>query len=90
MDMSMNTFRTPPKGGVTDAMARTAAAATAAQAKTKVKDEDPFQEGDAIVYAAHGVGRVDRICLSYTLFAADELVCVDFRRRSSIKIKIYI
>ena len=57
----MNTFRAPPKGGVTDAMARTAAATTAAQAKTKVKDEDPFQEGDAIVYAAHGVGRVDRI-----------------------------
>jgi len=47
---------------MTDAMARSAVALTASQADgSKTDDADPFREGDSIVYAAHGVGRVDRI-----------------------------
>ncbi|GBR16767.1 CarD family transcriptional regulator [Acetobacter orientalis NRIC 0481] len=74
----MSTFRTTPKGGVTDAMARTAAATTAAQAKTKVRDDDPFQEGDAIVYAAHGVGRVDRIGVDEIAGTKLEVIQISF------------
>ncbi|MBV9786492.1 MAG: CarD family transcriptional regulator [Acidisphaera sp.] len=44
---------------VTEAMTERAFAATAAQ--DMPKDADPFQEGDAVVYFAHGVGRIDRI-----------------------------
>ncbi|MBS4075344.1 CarD family transcriptional regulator [Ameyamaea chiangmaiensis] len=74
----MNTFRTGPKGGMTDAMARTAAAATAAQAKVKEKDDDPFREGDAIVYAAHGVGRVDRIGVDEIAGTQLEVIQISF------------
>ncbi|QDH12895.1 CarD family transcriptional regulator [Formicincola oecophyllae] len=57
----MNTnFKTPAKGGVTEEMARDAAKRTAAQTDPE-QARDPFKVGDAIVYAAHGVGRVDRI-----------------------------
>jgi CarD family transcriptional regulator len=44
---------------VTEAMTKEAFAATAAQ--DKPLDVDPFREGDAVVYLAHGVGRIDRI-----------------------------
>ncbi|MDG6094453.1 CarD family transcriptional regulator [Acetobacter sp. AN02] len=75
----MSTFRTTPKGGVTDAMARSAAAATAAQAKkAKIEDEDPFREGDAIVYAAHGVGRVDRIGVDEIAGTKLEVIQISF------------
>jgi CarD family transcriptional regulator len=60
-------------------MARKAAATTAAQAKSsKVKDEDPFQEGDAIVYAAHGVGRVDRIGVDEIAGTKLEVIQISF------------
>ena len=43
----------------------TAAVVTAAMeataAKIKPKDAHPFRKGDAVVYPAHGVGRVDRV-----------------------------
>ncbi len=43
----------------------TAAAVTAALkatvAKTKPHDDNPFREGDHVVYPAHGVGRIDRV-----------------------------
>ncbi|MCX5617735.1 CarD family transcriptional regulator [Bombella sp. TMW 2.2543] len=55
-----NSFRMPQKGGVTDEMARAAAEHTARQ-KDPEQEKNPFREGDSIVYAAHGVGRVDRI-----------------------------
>ncbi|MCH4022959.1 MAG: CarD family transcriptional regulator [Acetobacter sp.] len=74
----MNNFKPAHRGAVTDAMARTAAATTAAQAKTKVKDEDPFQEGDAIVYAAHGVGRVDRIGVDEIAGTQIEVIQISF------------
>ena len=76
----MSMFRTTQKGTVTDAMARTAAAATAAEAKSSkaVKDEDPFREGDAIVYAAHGVGRVDRIGVDEIAGTKLEMIQISF------------
>ncbi|MBS0960137.1 CarD family transcriptional regulator [Acetobacter thailandicus] len=74
----MNTFRATSKNGVTDAMARTAAATTAAEAKIRVKDDDPFQEGDAIVYAAHGVGRVDRIGVDEIAGTKIEVIQISF------------
>ncbi|QNT79066.1 CarD family transcriptional regulator [Entomobacter blattae] len=58
----MNMFKSTAKAHVTDITARNAAKKTAAEAKSfKLSEFDLFQEGDAIVYAAHGVGRVDRI-----------------------------
>jgi len=74
----MNTFKTPPKGGMTDAMARSAAALTATQAGTHGGDDDPFQEGDAIVYAAHGVGRVDRIGVDEIAGTKLEIIQISF------------
>ncbi|QHI95618.1 CarD family transcriptional regulator [Aristophania vespae] len=53
-------FRMPQRGGVTEAMARAAAEHTAQQKDPGLKS-DPFQVGDSIVYAAHGVGRVESI-----------------------------
>lgn len=44
---------------ITDAMAETAIAATAAQAKPR--DSDPFRKGDFVVYPAHGLGTVDQV-----------------------------
>ncbi len=44
---------------MTTAMVTAALEATAA--KIKPKDADPFRKGDAVVYPAHGVGRVDRV-----------------------------
>jgi CarD family transcriptional regulator len=38
-----------------------AAAFEATAAKAKPKDADPFRKGDAVVYPAHGVGRIDRV-----------------------------
>lgn len=74
----MNTFKTPPKGGMTDAMARTAAALTATQATSTDDDEDPFREGDSIVYAAHGVGRVDRIGMEEIAGTSLEMIQISF------------
>lgn len=56
----MSVLKNSSKGGVTDEMAQAAVAETAAQ-QSNSKTSFPFQEGDAIVYAAHGVGRIDRI-----------------------------
>lgn len=72
-----NTFKTPPKGGMTDAMARTAAENTAKQTDT-VHHEDPFTEGDSIVYAAHGVGRVDRIGTDEIAGTMIEIIQISF------------
>jgi CarD family transcriptional regulator len=44
---------------MTAAMVTAALKATAL--KVKPKDADPFREGDAVVYPAHGVGRIDRV-----------------------------
>src|SRR4051794_35094160 len=44
---------------ITAAMVTAALKATAAQ--TKPKDMERFQMGDAVVYPAHGVGRVDKV-----------------------------
>lgn len=73
----MNIFRSSPKGGVTDEMARAAIAKTATQEVTN-KDSFPFQEGDAIVYAAHGVGRVDRIGVEDIAGTKLEMIQISF------------
>src|SRR3984885_207508 len=44
---------------MTDAMVTAALKATAS--KIKPTDADPFRKGDAVVYPAHGVGRIDRV-----------------------------
>jgi CarD family transcriptional regulator len=44
---------------MTAAMMTAALEATAL--KVKPKDADPFRKGDAVVYPAHGVGRIDRV-----------------------------
>jgi len=44
---------------MTAAMVTAAMEATAA--KTKPHDASPFRKGDAVVYPAHGVGRIDRV-----------------------------
>ncbi|AQS87242.1 CarD family transcriptional regulator [Neoasaia chiangmaiensis] len=74
----MNTFKTPPKGGMTDAMARSAAALTASQADSHGDNNDPFEEGDSIVYAAHGVGRVDRIGVDEIAGTKLEIIQISF------------
>jgi|SRR5271166_151494 CarD family transcriptional regulator len=44
---------------MTEAMVTAALEATAS--KIKPRDADPFRKGDAVVYPAHGVGRIDRV-----------------------------
>lgn len=44
---------------MTAAMVSAAVKATAAKAKSQ--DADPFRKGDAVVYPAHGVGRIERV-----------------------------
>ncbi|MGH7153509.1 MAG: CarD family transcriptional regulator, partial [Acetobacteraceae bacterium] len=44
---------------MTAAMVTAALEATAT--KINPKDANPFRKGDAVVYPAHGVGRVDRV-----------------------------
>ena len=44
---------------ITEAMVTAALKATAA--KIKPNDRNPFRKGDAVVYPAHGVGRVERV-----------------------------
>ncbi|CAK7192897.1 RNA polymerase-binding transcription factor CarD [Commensalibacter sp. Nvir] len=73
----MNIFRNPPKGRITDEMARAAVAKTAAQ-QVNHKSSLPFQEGDAIVYAAHGVGRVDKIGTEEVAGMKLEMILVSF------------
>ena len=73
----MNMFRSHQKGGVTDEMARTAVEVTAAQ-QVSSKESIPFQEGDAIVYAAHGVGRVDRIGVEEIAGTKLEMIQISF------------
>lgn len=73
----MNIFRSPPKGGVTDEMVQAAIVKTAAQEVTG-KDAFPFEEGDAIVYAAHGVGRVDRIGTEEIAGTKIEMIQISF------------
>ncbi|GBR49186.1 CarD family transcriptional regulator [Neokomagataea thailandica] len=73
----MNTFKTPQKGGMTDEMARAAAENTARQSDPE-QVSDPFQEGDSIVYAAHGVGRVDKIGTVEVADTAIEMIQISF------------
>ncbi len=44
---------------MTEAMVTAALVATAS--KIKPRDADPFRKGDAVVYPAHGVGRIERV-----------------------------
>ena len=55
----MNVFKPATRTAMTEAQVRKAAANTAGH--EKAIDNDPFKEGDAVVYAAHGVGHIDRI-----------------------------
>lgn len=73
----MNTFKTPQKGGMTDEMARAAAKNTARQSDPD-QVSDPFQEGDSIVYAAHGVGRVEKIGTVEVADTAIEMIQISF------------
>lgn len=57
MSKSRNTL----SEAIEDAMPRSAATTSPHPAEPATMKEAPFQEGDSIVYAAHGVGRVDRI-----------------------------
>jgi CarD family transcriptional regulator len=61
---------------VTEQMARDAFAATAAQARPS--DAAPFRLGDTVVYAAHGVGRVDRVGVETIAGHAIEIIRVAF------------
>lgn len=63
---------------MTDAMARSAAALTASQADDYEDDKDPFKVGDSIVYAAHGVGRVDRIGMEEIVGTTLEMIQISF------------
>ncbi|GBR69434.1 CarD family transcriptional regulator [Gluconobacter kanchanaburiensis] len=73
----MNTFKSPQKGGMTDEMARVAANNTARQTDPE-HDTDPFREGDSIVYAAHGVGRVDKIGMVEVADTSIEMIQISF------------
>ncbi|MBF0859435.1 CarD family transcriptional regulator [Gluconobacter sp. LMG 31484] len=73
----MNTFKSPQKGGMTDEMARVAANNTARQTDPD-QDTDPFREGDSIVYAAHGVGRVDKIGMVDVADTVIEMIQISF------------
>ncbi|GEM17638.1 MULTISPECIES: CarD family transcriptional regulator [Gluconobacter] len=73
----MNTFKSPQKGGMTDEMARVAANNTARQTDPE-HDADPFREGDSIVYAAHGVGRVDKIGMVEVADTVIEMIQISF------------
>ncbi|KXV17768.1 CarD family transcriptional regulator [Gluconobacter sp. Dm-62] len=73
----MNTFKSPQKGGMTDEMARVAANNTARQTDPD-HDTDPFREGDSIVYAAHGVGRVDKIGMVDVADTVIEMIQISF------------
>ena len=61
---------------VTDAMTRQAFAATAAQPSPA--DAERFREGDAVVYSAHGVGRIDRIGTETIAGHSIEIIQVSF------------
>ncbi|KXV43797.1 CarD family transcriptional regulator [Gluconobacter roseus] len=73
----MNTFKSPQKGGMTDEMARVAANNTARQTDPD-HETDPFREGDSIVYAAHGVGRVDKIGMVEVADTSIEMIQISF------------
>ena len=73
----MNTFKSPQKGGMTDEMARVAANNTARQTDPE-QDADPFREGDSIVYAAHGVGRVEKIGMVEVADTVIEMIQISF------------
>ncbi|AQS90292.1 MULTISPECIES: CarD family transcriptional regulator [Gluconobacter] len=73
----MNTFKSPQKGGMTDEMARVAANNTARQTDPE-HETDPFHEGDSIVYAAHGVGRVDKIGMVDVADTVIEMIQISF------------
>ena len=73
----MSVLKNSSKGGVTDEMAQAAVAETAAQ-QSNSKTSCPFQEGDAIVYAAHGVGRIDRIGVEEIAGTKLEMIQISF------------
>jgi CarD family transcriptional regulator len=61
---------------MTAAMVTAALEATAA--KIKPKDENPFRKGDAVVYPAHGVGRIDRVGLEEIAGCRLNLIHISF------------
>lgn len=73
----MSVLKNSSKGGVTDEMAQAAVAETAAQ-QSNSKTSFPFREGDAIVYAAHGVGRIDRIGVEEIAGTKLEMIQISF------------
>ena len=50
--------------------------ATAAQAKQR--DDDPFRQGDFVVYPTHGVGKIDRIGTEYIAGHELDLIYISF------------
>ena len=62
---------------VTNAMADEAARRTARQTEHR-SDEQPFAEGEAVVYAAHGVGRIERIGTEKIAGYEVEVILVSF------------
>ncbi|GBR45915.1 CarD family transcriptional regulator [Gluconobacter roseus NBRC 3990] len=62
---------------MTDEMARVAANNTARQTDPD-HETDPFREGDSIVYAAHGVGRVDKIGMVEVADTSIEMIQISF------------
>ena len=50
--------------------------ATAAQAKQR--DDDPFRQGDFVVYPTHGVGKIDRIGAEYIAGHELDLIYISF------------
>lgn len=50
--------------------------ATAAQAKQR--DDDPFRQGDFVVYPTHGVGKIDRIGAEYIAGHELNLIYISF------------
>ena len=57
-------------------MVNAAFGATAAQAKQR--DDDPFRQGDFVVYPTHGVGKIDRIGTEYIAGHELDLIYISF------------
>ncbi len=81
----MTTFQAPmtafqattARQRVTDAMADEAIQRTAREVEPN-SDERPFQAGEAVVYAAHGVGKIERVGVQEIAGHAVEIIEVSF------------
>ena len=74
----MTAFSAPTaRRNVTNAMADEAARRTARQKENR-SDERPFEPGEAVVYAAHGVGRIEKIGTEEIAGYAVEVILVSF------------